>query len=61
VVSAASFSDALLGPYGVNLEQLLADNGETGLFMRFGWNNGKAESFADTVVDIYGLRLHPEC
>jgi high affinity Mn2+ porin len=37
--------------YGLNLEQPLADAGETGLFMRAGWNDGKTESFAFTEVD----------
>lgn len=36
---------------GLNLEQPLADDGETGLFARSGWNDGKAESFAFTEVD----------
>ncbi len=37
--------------YGINLEQPLADNGDTGLFLRTGWNNGKTETFAFTEVD----------
>jgi carbohydrate-selective porin OprB len=37
--------------YGINAEQPLADNGDTGVFMRFGWNDGKTESFAFTEVD----------
>jgi len=37
--------------YGINLEVPLADNGDTGLFMRYGWNDGKTESFAFTEVD----------
>jgi hypothetical protein len=36
---------------GLNLEQPLADAGETGLFARLGWNDGKEESFAFTEVD----------
>jgi hypothetical protein len=36
---------------GVNLEQPLADSGETGAFMRWGWNDGKTESFAYTEVE----------
>jgi high affinity Mn2+ porin len=36
---------------GLNLEQPVADGGETGLFARLGWNDGKAESFAFTEVD----------
>jgi high affinity Mn2+ porin len=37
--------------FGVNAEQPLADNGDTGLFMRWGWNDGKTETFAFTEVD----------
>lgn len=37
--------------YLVNLEQPIADNGETGFFMRLGWNDGKVESFANTEID----------
>lgn len=36
---------------GVNLEQPLADEGESGLFLRLGWNDGKTEDFAFTEVD----------
>lgn len=37
--------------FGVNLEQPLTDAGETGIFLRAGWNDGKTESFAFTEVD----------
>ena len=37
--------------YGLNVEQPLADGGETGLFARFGWDDGATESFAFTEVD----------
>ncbi len=37
--------------FGINLEQPLADDGETGVFARLGWNDGKTESFAFTEVD----------
>jgi len=37
--------------YGVNLEQPLADRGDTGAFLRYGWNDGNTESFAFTEVD----------
>lgn len=37
--------------FGVNLEQPLADNGDTGVFARWGWNDGKTETFAFTEVD----------
>jgi hypothetical protein len=37
--------------FGVNVEQPLADDGETGVFARVGWNDGQTESFAFTEVD----------
>ena len=36
---------------GINIEQPIADNGETGIFARWGWNDGKTESFAFTEVE----------
>ncbi|MBI3789882.1 MAG: carbohydrate porin [Gemmatimonadetes bacterium] len=36
---------------GLNIEQPLADSGETGLFARIGWSDGRNESFAFTEVD----------
>lgn len=36
---------------GVNFEQPLADDGNTGVFGRYGWNDGRTESFAYTEVD----------
>lgn len=36
---------------GLNAEQPLADSGETGVFLRLGWNDGHTESFAFTEVD----------
>lgn len=45
---------------GLNLEQPIADDGETGVFMRLGWNDGKTENFAFTEVDrhlSFGLQL----
>ena len=36
---------------GINAEQPLADDGETGMFLRWGRNDGNAESFAFTEVD----------
>jgi hypothetical protein len=36
---------------GLNLEQPIADEGDTGAFLRWGWNDGKEESFAFTEVD----------
>lgn len=37
--------------FGINLEQPLADDGETGLFARLGWSDGHTESFAFTEAD----------
>lgn len=39
--------------YGValNVEQPVADAGETGLFLRLGWDDGHTESFAYTEID----------
>ncbi|MBS0578628.1 MAG: carbohydrate porin [Proteobacteria bacterium] len=37
--------------FGVNLEQPLADAGDTGLFVRLGWNDAATEDFAFTEED----------
>lgn len=37
--------------FGMNLEQPLADSGETGAFVRMGWNEGATESFAFAEVE----------
>ncbi|MDE2137069.1 MAG: carbohydrate porin [Gammaproteobacteria bacterium] len=37
--------------FGVNAEQPLADGGDTGVFARLGWQDGKTEDFAFTEVD----------
>ena len=37
--------------FGLNIEQPLADGGETGMFARAGWGDGTNESFAFTEVD----------
>ncbi len=37
--------------FGINLEQPLADDGNTGLFARAGWSDGRTENFAFTEVD----------
>jgi high affinity Mn2+ porin len=45
---------------GLNVEQPLADGGETGLFARAGWNDGRNEDFVFTEVDRHlsgGLQL----
>lgn len=46
--------------WGVNIEQPLADSGETGLFARFGHSDGRNESFAFTEADTHasaGIQL----
>lgn len=48
------------GGFGLNAELPLADDGETGVFARVGWNDGRSESFAFTEVDRHlsaGLQL----
>ena len=37
--------------FGINVEQPLADDGETGAFARIGWNDGQTEDFVFTEVD----------
>ena len=37
--------------FGVNAEQPLADSGDSGVFVRFGWNDGRSESFVFSEVD----------
>ncbi|HZO22762.1 MAG TPA: carbohydrate porin [Steroidobacteraceae bacterium] len=37
--------------FGINFEQPLADEGESGIFGRLGWDDGRTESFAFTEVD----------
>jgi hypothetical protein len=39
--------------FGLNLEQPLRDGGETGIFARLGWNDGRNESFVFTEVDYH--------
>ncbi|HVH66914.1 MAG TPA: carbohydrate porin [Gemmatimonadales bacterium] len=46
--------------FGVNVEQPLADSGETGAFVRLGWNDGRTEDFVFTEVDRHlsaGMQL----
>ncbi len=45
---------------GLNVEQPLADSGETGVFARLGWSDGRNESFVYTEVDRHasaGIQL----
>lgn len=47
--------------FGLNVEQPLADGGETGAFLRVGWNDGRTETFAFTEVDRHvsaGMQVH---
>ncbi len=37
--------------FGLNFEQPLGDDGNTGLFGRYGWDDGATESFAYTEID----------
>ena len=37
--------------FGLNAEQPLADDANTGLFLRLGWQDGRTEDFAFTEVD----------
>jgi high affinity Mn2+ porin len=37
--------------FGLNMEQPLADSGNTGVFLRAGWSDGKTEDFEFTEVD----------
>lgn len=37
--------------FGLNWEQPLGDDGNTGLFGRYGWSDGRTESFAYTEID----------
>ncbi len=40
--------------FGLNFEQPLADEGETGIFGRLGWNDGSHETWAYTEADQHG-------
>lgn len=46
--------------FALNGEQPLGDDGDTGVFFRYGWNDGKTESFAYTEADrfvSFGLQI----
>lgn len=51
VVSATGRDGRHKYGFGLNAEQPLADDGETGLFLRLGWNDAATEDFAFTEVD----------
>src|SRR5437879_3022561 len=50
-VTAVRQSGAAKHGFGLNFEQPLAEGGATGLFGRWGWNDGATESFAYTEAD----------
>lgn len=51
VVSATGRDGRHKYGFGLNAEQPLADDGDTGLFLRLGWNDAATEDFAFTEVD----------
>lgn len=50
-IHADDASDRHKFGFGINGELPVADNGDTGFFMRAGWNDGHTESFIFTEVD----------
>jgi high affinity Mn2+ porin len=50
-ISLTRTTGAVKYGFAFNLEQPLADDGETGLFARGGWNDGATETFAYTEAD----------
>lgn len=50
-ITATRQRGALKYGFGLNLEQPLTVDGETGLFVRLGWNDGATESFAFTEAE----------
>src|SRR5213079_2104924 len=50
-VTAVRQDGAVKYGFGLNFEQPLADDGATGLFGRWGWNDGATESFCYAEVD----------
>jgi hypothetical protein len=59
-VTAVRQPGAVKYGFGLNVEQALADEGATGVFMRLGWSDGSTESFAFTESDrslSIGLQL----
>ena len=50
--------------FGINFEQPLGEDGNTGVFGRYGWNDGATESFAYTEIDrtlCLGGQLSGKC
>jgi hypothetical protein len=50
-ITAVERKGAVKYGFGLNFEQPLADDGNTGLFARLGWDDGQTESFAFTECD----------
>jgi carbohydrate-selective porin OprB len=50
-ITAVRRRGAVKDGFGLNFEQPLADGGATGVFGRWGWDNGATESFAHAEVD----------
>ena len=55
-ITAVRRSGAVKYGFGLNFEQPLADGGATGLFGRWGWNDGATESFVSSEV-YYAYQL----
>ena len=50
-ITATEANKAIKYGFGLNMEQAMGDDGDTGLFMRLGWDDGATESFAYTEAD----------
>lgn len=50
-IGSVDHSGRSKGGFTLNLEQPLADDGDTGVFMRYGWSDGQNESYAYTECD----------
>jgi hypothetical protein len=50
-ITATESDGAIKYGFGLNMEQPLADDGDTGVFARIGWDDGATESFAYTECD----------
>ena len=50
-ITATRRPKAIKYGYGLNVEQSLADDGNTGLFGRYSWDDGRTETFVYTEID----------
>ena len=50
-ITATEKNGAIKYGFGLNMEQAMGDDGDTGLFARLGWDDGRTESFAYTECD----------